>query len=296
MEGLLTVMGASSGQQQAGRGQMERSESKGYREEEESEEEERVGGIETIEEEERRQSRLGQEQDEGSLPGLNRREEEKFEEDIYENQLFPSGQLGESGRIVKEKGENEGRDGEWGMRGKYRRLEGTAVEPIVLAEPGESSPREGLDNNDIQQRDSLDWHTIPANSSSTRKLGFKRSFPKLLEEEEDDGNSQRTERGSRKKKSSGGTLVDAVTILASAKMEGEDKKFEFLNRHIIQQGELRREELNLEREKLALKKEKAKAEQQKTELLLLQLRSSIKANTQHQPSTNSTSENFSTLF
>ncbi|RPA95444.1 hypothetical protein L873DRAFT_1931103 [Choiromyces venosus 120613-1] len=102
---------------------------------------------------------------------------------------------------------------------------------------------------------------IPSNTSFTRKLGCKRSFPKLLVEEEDEGNSYGNMRGSRKKKSGDRMLVNAVTILASAKIEGEDKKFEFLNYLITQQVELQHEELDLEREKLALKKEKAKAKQ-----------------------------------
>ncbi|KAG0642620.1 hypothetical protein HOY80DRAFT_1103785 [Tuber brumale] len=85
-----------------------------------------------------------------------------------------------------------------------------------------------------------------------------------------------------KKKKSGGLLVDAVMILASAKIEGEEKKFEFLNRHMLQQGELHHEELELKWEKLALKKEKVKAEQQRTELLMLQLRASMDTGTQLQ--------------
>ena len=79
---------------------------------------------------------------------------------------------------------------------------------------------------------------MPSNLLSARRFEHKRSFPQLLEEEEDEENSHRNGKVSRRKKSGGGTLVDAVTILASAKMEGEDKRFEFWNHHITQQGEL----------------------------------------------------------
>jgi len=59
-------------------------------------------------------------------------------------------------------------------------------------------------------------------------------------------------RSSKRKKEGSETLIDAVTILASAKTDGEEKKFDFLNRHLVQQGDFRRAELELEREKLAI--------------------------------------------
>jgi len=73
-----------------------------------------------------------------------------------------------------------------------------------------------------------------------------------------------------------------VTILAAAKTEGESQKFDFLNRNLAQQSELRREELELERERLAIEKEKAQGEQRRTELIMLQLQASIRSNQPNQ--------------
>ncbi|RPA93178.1 hypothetical protein L873DRAFT_1793810 [Choiromyces venosus 120613-1] len=119
--------------------------------------------------------------------------------------------------------------------------------------------------------------TQRSGTSSAIRTGEKHSFPQRLEDDENDEVGCGGGRNTRKKRQGGGgaALVDAVTVLASVKTEGENKKFEFLNHHLQQQGELRREELKLEQERLALDKEKAKAEQQKTELLMLQLRASM---------------------
>lgn len=70
-------------------------------------------------------------------------------------------------------------------------------------------------------------------------------------------------------------MVEAVGILASTKAEGDERKFEFLDKHLEQQGELRRQEIGLEREKLELERERARAEQRRTDLLILQLRASM---------------------
>lgn len=84
---------------------------------------------------------------------------------------------------------------------------------------------------------------------------------------------------SRKKRSQSTALVDAVSILAAAKAEGEEKKFEFLAQHLQQQGELRHRELELEREKLEIERERNQAEQRRSELMLLQLQASFRAGT-----------------
>jgi len=89
-------------------------------------------------------------------------------------------------------------------------------------------------------------------------------------------------RGTKKKKGDAGALIDAVTILASAKNDSEDKRYDLLNRHLIQQGDLRREELQLERERLVIEREKAKAEHRCTELMMLQLQASMRSNSQSQ--------------
>ncbi|KAG0136999.1 hypothetical protein HOY82DRAFT_535660 [Tuber indicum] len=92
-----------------------------------------------------------------------------------------------------------------------------------------------------------------------------------------DGEEEDTSSGGQRKKKKGGSnaLVEAVGILASAKAEGEEKKFEFLNRHLIQQGELRQRQMELEREKLELERERARAEQRRTDLLILQLQATM---------------------
>jgi len=58
------------------------------------------------------------------------------------------------------------------------------------------------------------------------------------EEREEESSSTSIEKSSKRKKGEGGTLIDAISILASAKTEGEVKRFDFLNYHLLQQGEL----------------------------------------------------------
>ena len=106
----------------------------------------------------------------------------------------------------------------------------------------------------------------------------RRRFPEMLGDEETEADSS-TARGSggsiRKKKSGSTALIDAVSILASAKSEGEARKFDFLSEHLQQQGDLRRQELALERERLAIEREKNAAEQKRTEMMMVQLQESI---------------------
>jgi len=97
-----------------------------------------------------------------------------------------------------------------------------------------------------------------------------------LEDEEEDEVGGSEKKSSKKRKS--GILIDAVTILASAKTAGQTQKCNFLNRHLLEQSQLRREELELEREKLAIEKEKAQTEQKRTELMVLQFEASLRSN------------------
>ncbi|RPB02927.1 hypothetical protein L873DRAFT_1787381 [Choiromyces venosus 120613-1] len=159
-------------------------------------------------------------------------------------------------------------------------------ERSIVVEGSKGNERDGLVEGDnewecITQRAKVggeeSQRELEGGTSSAIRTGEKHSFPQRLEDDEDDEVGCGGGRNTRKKRQGGGgaALVDAVTVLASVKTEGENKKFEFLNHHLQQQGELRREELKLEQERLALDKEKAKAEQQKTELLMLQLRASM---------------------
>ncbi|KAG0138657.1 hypothetical protein HOY82DRAFT_534429 [Tuber indicum] len=129
----------------------------------------------------------------------------------------------------------------------------------------------------IATRNLKQQSTQPTRSSAIRGRE-KRQLPQWIDDDDDEEAGVQAGRSSKKKKGSGGALVDAVTILASSKTEGEDKKFDFLNRHLLQQGELRREELEIEREKLALERERASAEQKKNELMILQLQASMELN------------------
>ena len=127
--------------------------------------------------------------------------------------------------------------------------------------------------------------------ASAIRSGKRRRFPQLVEDEDDDEVGRGAGRSSKKKKGGSKTLIDTVTILASAKTEGEEKKFDFLNRHLLQQADLQREELQLEREKLAIEREKAQSEQKRMEFMMLQLQASIQSNhsKQNQPLTSSES-------
>ncbi|RPB03292.1 hypothetical protein L873DRAFT_1800866 [Choiromyces venosus 120613-1] len=81
----------------------------------------------------------------------------------------------------------------------------------------------------------------------------------MIEEDDNDGDSG-TMRGiggwTRNKKGASNALINAVSILAAGKTEGEEHKFDFLSEHLQQQGELRRRELDLERKRLDLEREK----------------------------------------
>ena len=61
-------------------------------------------------------------------------------------------------------------------------------------------------------------------------------FPEMLSADSD--NDGASVGGQRKRKGGSNALIEAVGILVSAKAEGEEKKFEFLNWHLGQQGEL----------------------------------------------------------
>ena len=106
----------------------------------------------------------------------------------------------------------------------------------------------------------------------------RRRFAEMLEEEDLEANSS-TGRGAGRptpqKKGKSTALIDAVSILASAKSEGETRKFDFLSEHLQQQGELRRQELELERERLAIEREKNTVEQKRTEMMMMQLEASL---------------------
>ena len=107
----------------------------------------------------------------------------------------------------------------------------------------------------------------------------KRRLPEMLEEDDNDGDasSMRGIGGPVRNKRGGSTaLIDAVSILATAKTEGEGRKYDFLSEHLQQQGQLRRQELDLERERLDLEREKTAMEQRKTTLMMRQLEASIR--------------------
>ena len=101
----------------------------------------------------------------------------------------------------------------------------------------------------------------------------------MIEEDEndDDGRALRGIGGpGRNKKSASSALIDAVSILATAKTTGEERKFDLFSEHLQQQSELRRRELDLERQRLDLEREKTAMEQQKTNLMMRRLEASIR--------------------
>jgi len=101
----------------------------------------------------------------------------------------------------------------------------------------------------------------------------KRRFPEMLPADSD--NDEASVGTQRKRTGGSNALIEAVGILALAKAEGGEKKFEFLNWHLVQQGELRQREIELKREKLEVEREKARGEQRRTGLLMIQLRATI---------------------
>jgi len=62
-----------------------------------------------------------------------------------------------------------------------------------------------------------------------------------MEGDNDDGDSSAIwsiSRQARNKKGGSTNIIDAVSILASARSAGEERKFDFLSEHLQQQGEL----------------------------------------------------------
>ncbi|KAG0138573.1 hypothetical protein HOY82DRAFT_595727 [Tuber indicum] len=106
-----------------------------------------------------------------------------------------------------------------------------------------------------------------ARQSSAIRGSVKRRFPTMLEDDDENADGG-TAKVPRKKKAQSTALVDAVSILASAKAEGEEKKFGFLEQQLQKQADLRYRELELEREKLEIERERNRADQRRSELML----------------------------
>ncbi|PUU74635.1 hypothetical protein B9Z19DRAFT_1068063 [Tuber borchii] len=106
----------------------------------------------------------------------------------------------------------------------------------------------------------------------------------MMEEDDSQGDAG-TMRGIggpvRNKKGASTALIDAVSILATAKTQDKERKFNFLSEHLQQQGELRRRELDIERKWLDLEREKTAMEQEKTNLMMRQLEESIRVGISH---------------
>ena len=190
-----------------------------------------------------------------------------------------------SNKIYSKSGRNQPRE-----RGGEEEREVRIIdeeEGEMRIEEGRENIREGTEREEGRRyREVGEQARIPEGrnkqelSSSAIRQGRKRRLPQPLDEEDEEDPGGSVRKGSKKKK--GGTLIDAVTILASAKTEGESQKFDFLNRHLVQQSELRREKLVLERERLAIEREKAQTEQKRTELMMLQLQVSMRFNQPNQ--------------
>jgi len=94
----------------------------------------------------------------------------------------------------------------------------------------------------------------------------------MIEDQDDDGDFG-TKRGisgpAKNKKGASTALIGAVSILASAKSDEEERKYTFLGEHLQQQGELRQKELDLERERLEMEREKNRMEERRTPPLSL---------------------------
>ena len=99
-------------------------------------------------------------------------------------------------------------------------------------------------------------------------------------EDEDDDRDFGTKRGisgpAKKKKGASTALIDAVSILASAKSDEEERKYTFLGEHLQQQVELRQKELDLERERLEIEREKNRMEERRTKLMMRQMEATFR--------------------
>ncbi|RPA96671.1 hypothetical protein L873DRAFT_1845261 [Choiromyces venosus 120613-1] len=88
-------------------------------------------------------------------------------------------------------------------------------------------------------------HPLPTSSWEARNGKKKREFPVLEEEDDED-------RKRRKKKSST-SLGDAIAAMA-------EKKYDFLEKQLVQQSEIRKEELKLERKKMEIREKELELE------------------------------------
>ena len=95
------------------------------------------------------------------------------------------------------------------------------------------------------------------------------------DEDHDFGTKKSISGPAQKKKGASTALIDAVSILASARSEGEEKKYTFLSEHLQQQSELRQKELDLERERLEIEREKNLMEGRRTQLMMKQLEATL---------------------
>ncbi|PUU75742.1 hypothetical protein B9Z19DRAFT_1130802 [Tuber borchii] len=159
---------------------------------------------------------------------------------------------GENGASISREGEEQEREKEW--QGEGMRIESGGNEEEVAILRGNGREEEDGGSSDRGERSRVSQETTggieeeevvvmgenresqgvqrakraSSSYSSAMRGARKRRFPEMLVAESDnDGASSGTQ---RRRKGGSNALIEAVGILASAKAEGEEKKFEFLNR------------------------------------------------------------------
>ncbi|KAG0136861.1 hypothetical protein HOY82DRAFT_535952 [Tuber indicum] len=96
-------------------------------------------------------------------------------------------------------------------------------------------------------------HPLQTPTNEVRKGKKKREFP-VPEEEEDEERKRRKKKGST-------SLGDAIATMA-------EKKYEFLEKQLVQQNEIRKEELELERKKMEIREKELELEKNRWNVMM----------------------------
>jgi len=115
----------------------------------------------------------------------------------------------------------------------------------------------------------------------------KGNFTEMIDDDEDDVDTNAPcskVPSSQKIKGTSSALIHAVSIIAAAKSEGKERKFQFLGKHLKQQGELWQKELELEPERLEIEREKNKGEPRRMKLIMMQLQGSLEVRSRNRRS------------
>ena len=171
-------------------------------------------------------------------------EEEKEENEVEEGER---GEGSMSGRKEERNVEKEGecqKEGDADLRyiSQYTIVRDSEDEEIqiegeICQRGREDKSKRGGEVREGKARQQGTPEREPAQSSSVGSAirgREKRPFRLIGKEAKEEEIITAAGKSTKKKKGDAGALIDAVTILASAKNDSEDKRYDLLNRHLVQ--------------------------------------------------------------